>query len=82
MSNPLEISLKVGEKEHRLAINPGDPDGAMEALDRVGFMVNLFIDGAPGAAKRPAAKPAEPKKPVTSATTPTPDAKALTGGSK
>jgi hypothetical protein len=82
MSNPLEISLKVGEKEHRLAITPGDPDGAMEALDRVGFMVNLFIDGAPGAGKRPVAKPAEPKRPVTSPGTPTPDPKALAGSAK
>lgn len=64
MSNPLEINLKVGEKEHRLAIDPGDRDGAMETLDRVGFMVNLFLDGAPGGGKRAVAKPAEAKKPT------------------
>ena len=80
MSNPLEINLKVGEKEHRLAIESGDRDGAMETLDRVGFMVNLFIDGAPGGGKRAAAKPAEPKKPVTALITPEP--KLPAGGAK
>ena len=80
MSNSLEISLRVGEKEHRLAINPGDRDGAMETLDRVGFMVNLFIDGAPGAGKRPGAKPPEPKKAVTPLATS--DPKLPPGGAK
>ena len=79
MSNPLEISLKVGEKEHRLAIDPGDREGAMETLDRVGFMVNLFIDSAPGG-KRAAAKPTEPKKPVT--TPMPPEQKLPAGGAK
>lgn len=82
MSHSLEISLKVGEKEHHLAIDPGDRDGAMETLDRVEFMVNLFINGAPGAGKRPASKPAEPKKPVSSPAVPLPDPKALTGGAR
>lgn len=80
MSHPFEISLKVGDKEHRLAIDPGDRDGALETLDRVGFMVNLFIDGAPGAGKRAGAKPPEQKKPVTPPSTS--DLKLPSGGAK
>lgn len=80
MSNPLEINLKIGEKEHRLAIEPGDRDGATETLDRVGFMVDLFINGTPGTGKRAAAKPVDPKKPVTP---PTPSGtSAPAGGAK
>lgn len=82
MSHSLEISLKVGEKEHHLAIDPGDRDGAKETLDRVEFMVNLFINGARAIGKRPPAKPAEAKKLVPPTGTATPEAKALPGGAK
>lgn len=42
MPEPLEITLKFGEKHHHVQVKAGDADAAAEAKERVTFIIDLF----------------------------------------
>jgi hypothetical protein len=69
MAEPLEITLKCGDKIHRVRIKDGDADAAAEATQAIEFMIDLFISSVDR-------KRAQPKAPVV---TPKPSAAPTSG---
>jgi hypothetical protein len=70
MSEPLEVTLKFGEKTHHLVIKDGDADAAAEAKQSVGFIIDLFAGS--NEKKRQQSKapaPVAPKAPLAPAAT-------------
>ena len=68
MAEPLEITLKFGEKIHPVTIKDGDADAAAEAKQAIEFIIDLFVSSSDR-------KRAQPKTPVVAAktsATPTP----------
>jgi hypothetical protein len=80
MAEPLEIAITYGEKNHTITVDAGDGDAAVEAKERIGFIIDLFA-GTADAKKRATPKPAAPaaaKPPVPAA--PAADKPAAGGG--
>ena len=43
MAEPLEITLKFGDKIHPVVIKDGDPEAATEAKHAIEFIIDLFV---------------------------------------
>lgn len=59
MAEPLEITLKFGDKIHPVTIKDGDADAAAEAKQAIDFIIDLFVSSSDR-------KRAQPKAPVVS----------------
>lgn len=57
MAEPLEITLKFGDKIHPVTIKDGDADAAAEAKQAIEFIIDLFVSSSDR-------KRAQPKTPV------------------
>jgi len=57
MAEPLEITLKFGDKLCPLTIKDGDADGAAEAKQSIEFIIDLFVSSSDR-------KRTQPKTPV------------------
>lgn len=66
MAEPLEITLKFGDKIHPVTIKDGDADAAAEAKQAIDFIIDLFVSSsdrkraqtkAPVVAPKPSAAP-------------------------
>jgi len=65
MADPLEVTLKFGEKTHHLVIKDGDADAAAEAKQSVSFIIDLFAGGNDKKRQQPKAPAAvAPKAPL------------------
>ena len=67
MPEPLEITFKLGDKQHHLQVKAGDGDGAAEAKERAAFIIDLYA-GTIETKKAPKPAPVAPKAPVTAST--------------
>ena len=69
MPEPLEITFKVGDKQHHVLVKAGDADGAAEARENASFIIDLYAGTAETKkATKPATGVAQPKPPSTPAT--------------
>jgi hypothetical protein len=79
MAEPLEITLKFGDKIHPVTIKDGDADAAAEAKQAIEFIIDLFVSSSDR-------KRAQPKTPVvatkTGAAPATGSTSPATGGAK
>jgi hypothetical protein len=57
MAEPLEITLKFGDKIHPVIIKDGDNDAAAEAKQAIEFIIDLFVSSSDR-------KRAQPKTPA------------------
>jgi hypothetical protein len=57
MAEPLEITLKFGDKIHPVTIKDGDTEAAAEAKQAIEFIIDLFVSSSDR-------KRAQPKAPV------------------
>jgi hypothetical protein len=46
MAEPLEITLKFGDKIHSVTIKDGDADAAAEAKQAIEFIIDLFVSSS------------------------------------
>lgn len=79
MAEPLEITLKFGDKIHPVTIKDGDAEAATDAKQAIEFIIDLFVSSSDR-------KRAQPKTPVvapkTSAAATSSSASSATGGTK
>lgn len=79
MAEPLEITLKFGDKIHPVTIKDGDADAAAEAKQAIDFIIDLFVSSSDR-------KRSQPKTPVVAtkpSAAPTPGSTSpATGGAK
>jgi hypothetical protein len=79
MAEPLEITLKFGDKIHPVTIKDGDADAAAEAKQAIEFIIDLFVSSSDRKRAQPKAPVIAPKTnaaPTSGSTSPT------TGGAK
>jgi hypothetical protein len=78
MAEPLEITLKFGDKIYPVVVKDSDADAAAEAKQAIEFIIDLFIssgDRKRSQPKSPAAAPKPNPGPTSALTTPTAGAK-------
>jgi|GEM_PF-2781980 len=80
MANPLEVTLKYGEKTHHIVVKEGDTEAASAAKQSVEFIIDLFAGS--NDRKRVQPKEAAPIAPRTPFTSTSPASDKPAGGGK
>lgn len=79
MAEPLEITLKFGEKIHPVIIKDGDADAAAEAKQAIEFIIDLFVSSSDRKRPQPKTPVVAPKTGVAPASS---SSSSTTGGAK
>lgn len=79
MAEPLEITLKFGDKIHPVTIKDGDADAAAEAKQAIDFIIDLFVSSSD---RKRAQQKTPAVAPKTSATPNSGSMSPATGGAK
>jgi hypothetical protein len=61
MAEPLEITLKFGDKIHPVTIKDGDTEAAAEAKQAIDFIIDLFVSSSDRKRAQPKAPAVTPK---------------------
>lgn len=80
MADPLEITLKFGDKIHLVSIKDGDTDAAAEAKQAIEFIIDLFVSSSDR--KRPQPKTPAVVAPKSSSALSSGSVTPATGGAK
>ena len=68
MAEPLEITLKFGDKVHPVTIKDGDTEAAAEAKQAIEFIIDLFVSSGDRKRAQPKTPPAVAQKASTAPT--------------